>query len=97
MFMILGKGEKWRDQLPPHLDQELSNLIKEVRAYERAYNSSDSKANAQIWVALALMNKKLNEINQGIKRVQNGMEEAGRALTFREEKMQKILKALESL
>lgn len=94
---MISNEEEWRDKLPPHLDQEISELVKEVKSYKRAYNSAKSKANAQLWTALAVMNKKLNEINNKMEKMEGGFQKAGKAMTFREEKMKKIMEALENL
>lgn len=96
--MLFDKEEEgWRNKLPPHLDQQISELVRETKKHKRAYMDSDSKANAQLWISLAIINKKLNKINEGLERIQEGMEKAGKAMTFREEKMKKIMKALEEL
>lgn len=55
--------QKWRDELDMLIEENLNELIKSTKEYDYAIVKSNDKSKAQIWVALALLNDKINQIN----------------------------------
>lgn len=58
----MSKDNEWREGLDLLIEQNLNELIKETKEYDYAISKSKDKSKAQIWVALALINNKLNTI-----------------------------------
>lgn len=54
------KDNNWRQHLDLMLEQSLKDLILETKEYDYAIKQSKDRSKAQIWVALALINQKLN-------------------------------------
>ena len=54
--------KKWREELDLLIEQNLNELIKETKEYDYAISKAKNKGKAQIWVALAIINNKLNTI-----------------------------------
>ena len=50
----------WRLELEKVIDENLNELIKETKEYDGAIRLAEDKSKAQIWVALAIINYKLN-------------------------------------
>lgn len=53
----------WRDDLERVVEQNLNEILKETKEYDYAIKNSNDKSKAQIWVALALLNHKINQLN----------------------------------
>ena len=53
---------KWRNKLDSVVEQNLKELVKETKEFDYAIKSSSNKSKAQMWVAMALINSKLNRI-----------------------------------
>ncbi len=68
-----GNQEKkpvtWRHALPHEVNHEINHLVKETHKHRDAYKRTLKARDAQLWVAVAHMNKRLKNIeNQlGIK------------------------------
>lgn len=56
------KKENWRNKIDLVLEQNLNELIKETKQYDYAIKKADDRGKAQMWVALALINNKLNQV-----------------------------------
>ena len=56
-------NNKWRDDLEHVIEQNLNELIKETKEYDHAIRQAKDKSKAQLWVALAIINHKLNQLN----------------------------------
>lgn len=56
------KKNNWRKDLEPVIENYLNELIKETKEYNYAISKSSDKGKAQLWVALAIINGKLNNI-----------------------------------
>jgi hypothetical protein len=54
--------KSWREDLEKVVEQNLNELINETKEYDYAIKKAKDKAKAQIWVALALINNKINEL-----------------------------------
>ncbi len=53
----------WRDNLEKVVEQNLNELIRETREYDYAIKREKDRSKAQIWVALALINHKINQLD----------------------------------
>jgi hypothetical protein len=81
--------QNWRNELDLVVEQNLSELILETKEYDYAITSAKDKSKAQMWVALAIVNKKLNELSIGT---------TGKSTSkIPKDEMTKILKTLETL
>ncbi|MFW6285996.1 MAG: hypothetical protein ACOC16_02635 [Nanoarchaeota archaeon] len=56
------KKQNWRKELDLLVEENLNELIKETKEYDYAIKKSKDKSKAQIWIALALINNKINQI-----------------------------------
>ncbi len=52
----------WRKKLDILIDKNLSELIEETSQYNYAIKNAKNKSKAQMWIALALINSKLNKL-----------------------------------
>ena len=56
------KDIKWREDLDLIVNKSLNELILETKEFDYAIRNSKNKGKAQLWVALSLINMKLNRI-----------------------------------
>lgn len=54
---------KWRDELDLLIEKNLNELVKSTKEFDYAISKSKDKSKAQIWVALALLNEKINRMS----------------------------------
>ncbi len=54
--------QSWRYDLDLLIEQNLAELIKETKNYDFAIQKAKDKSKAQMWVALAIINNKLNKL-----------------------------------
>lgn len=78
----------WRLDLERVVEQNLGELIRETKEYDYAIKRAKDKSKAQIWVALAILNHKINQ--------QNVMKKGYESKIPRDE-LTKILETLEKL
>jgi len=85
----MGK-KNWRSNLDNVIEENLNELIKETKEYDYAIKKSKDKSKAQVWVALAIINSKLNKnlLNSKSNSYENKLTK---------EELDKILKTLETL
>jgi hypothetical protein len=50
----------WRKELDLLIENNLNELIKETKEYDYAISKAKDKSKAQIWVAMAILNHKIN-------------------------------------
>jgi len=79
----------WRKKLDLVVEQNLKELVLETREYNFAIDSAKDKSKAQLWVALAIINKKLNDLSVNL----SGKSKA----KIPKKEMDDILKTLETL
>lgn len=58
----------WRHHLPHHVNNEINELVKETHNHRNAYLKTMKTRDAQLWVALAHMNKRLKELEKKLDR-----------------------------
>ena len=78
----------WRRELDLDIDESLTQLLNETKLYDNAISGAQDKSKAQMWVAMAILNKKL-ELALG-----NNDKKEKKKLS--EKDLKKLLKALES-
>lgn len=63
------KPVTWRHALPHEVNHEINHLVKETHKHRHAYKRTLKARDAQLWVAVAHMNKRLKNIEDqlGIK------------------------------
>jgi hypothetical protein len=80
--------QNWRDEVDLIIEKNLNELIKETKEYDYALSKAKDKSKAQIWLALALLNHKINQLKIEDKKYEKKISE---------EELDKILKTLEKL
>jgi len=81
-------NNKWRNELDMLIEKNMTELIKETKEYNYAISKANDKSKAQIWVALAIINNKLNQIIVGDKKYEKKLPK---------KELDKILNTLEKL
>lgn len=79
---------KWRYDLDLLIEENIRELIRETKEYDDAILRSRNKGKAQIWVALAILNHKINKLD---------IEKKSYETKIPKDELSKILKTLESL
>tara|TARA_Y100000310_G_scaffold339468_3_gene432187 strand:- start:1514 stop:1750 length:237 start_codon:yes stop_codon:yes gene_type:complete len=57
----------WRDKLDPGIREHFEDLVKDVAREKSAYHDSQK---AQLWVALAVLSKKVSDLELKIKQLE---------------------------
>jgi len=57
---------KWRDNILSEVKTHLEKQIEDSAKHKEAYNKSINPANAQLWVAVAILSKQLFELNRKV-------------------------------
>lgn len=60
----------WRDKLGERLSKSIESLLRRIKAEEDSYKSAKEQKIAQIWVALADLNQRLNRVEQTLEDVE---------------------------
>lgn len=81
-------SNKWRKDLDLLTEKNLKELILETKEFDYAISKARDRGKAQIWVALALINTKLNKILVQDKKYLSKIEK---------KELDKILNTLETL
>lgn len=53
---------RWRKDLDLLMEENIRELVRETKDYDYAIKKSSNKGKAQMWVALAIINHKLNKL-----------------------------------
>jgi len=61
----------WKSELDPVIKDYLNNLLKEVAEYKKAYSKAKDISRAQIWVALALLYRKITVLEATINEIKD--------------------------
>ncbi|MBI2107207.1 hypothetical protein HYT57_04425 [Candidatus Woesearchaeota archaeon] len=85
----------WRNKVDPALRDYLEAQVRETNLHKNAYNSAKNQANAQLWIAIAVlskqlfnMNMKLNVLEDALKEINNKVMSAKEMPVYREEKVE---------
>jgi len=87
-------NNEWRNNLDLVIDKNLSELIKETKTYSSAIEKSEDKSKAQLWVALAILNHKINHLYSICNTDDKKKKQSSK---ISKEELNKILKTLETL
>ena len=60
----------WRSKLDPKIREHFEDLVKEVANEENAYKTSKKASKAQLWVALAVMAKRVSDLEIKFKQLE---------------------------
>jgi uncharacterized coiled-coil protein SlyX len=55
---------EWTEQLPERVKVSLDALIDRVQRHENSYMDADNASVGQIWVSMALMNERLEKLEE---------------------------------
>ncbi|RKX56726.1 MAG: hypothetical protein DRP29_09275 [Thermodesulfobacteriota bacterium] len=69
---------EWRDKVDPQVKPFLDALVKEVLMHKEAYSSAENPGGAQIWVALGVLAKQVNDLNARIAVLERAVKEASK-------------------
>ena len=78
---------EFRNTLDKKVSKDLDNLLKETKKYDKAISKAKDRSKAQLWVALAVINGKINKLNK----IENNDN------SIPKDELNKILKTLETL
>ncbi len=67
----------WRDKVDPALREFLEAQIKESNMYKEAYSKAGNQANAQLWIALAVLSKQVFNLNQKLRVFEDAIKDIG--------------------
>jgi hypothetical protein len=79
---------KWRKELDGVIEENLKELIKETKEFDYAISKAKDKSKAQMWVAMAILNHKINNFLIKNKKYEKKMTS---------EELDKVLNVLEKL
>ncbi len=80
--------QNWRKELTLDIEESLTQLLRETKEFDSGIKQAGDKSKAQIWVAMAILNNKLNQL------IDNSGQKKEKKLS--EKDLKKLLKALES-
>jgi len=81
-------SKKWRNDLDLLIEENLNELIKETKDFDYAICKAKNKSKAQMWVAMAIINNKLNKLLVTNKKYEKKLSD---------DEIKKILNTLEKL
>ncbi len=62
-YDVIMTDKAWRKDLDILIDENLNELIRETKEYDYAIKNAKDKSKAQLWIAIAILNNKINSIN----------------------------------
>lgn len=65
----------WQESLPKKPRESLEGLLLDTEEYESSYMSADNPSIGQIWVAMALMNQRMEKMEQLVKAQRKALQE----------------------
>lgn len=80
--------KNWRKDLDPLIEENINDLVKETNDYKYAISNAKDKSKAQLWIALAIINHKIKNLEYELKEKEKKIPK---------EELNKILKTLENL
>ena len=60
----------WREKVDRIIREHLEKQIKESSKHEESYSDAGNKANAQLWIAIANLSKRINDLSMKIKNLE---------------------------
>lgn len=65
----------WRNKVDPALRDYLEAQVRETNIHKNAYNSAKNQANAQLWIAIAVLSKQLFNMNMKLNVLEDALRE----------------------
>lgn len=65
----------WMSDLPSRVRLSLNSLLDSVEQHEETYDESDNPTVGQIWVALAIMNQRVDQLEKMVNAQRKALEE----------------------
>ncbi len=65
----------WQESLPKKHRESLEELIMETEEFESSYMESENSPIGQIWVAMSLMNKRVEKLEQLVRAQRKALKE----------------------
>ena len=65
----------WQESLPKKQRESLEELIMETEEFESSYMEADNPPVGQIWVAMSLMNKRVEKLEQLVRAQRKALKE----------------------
>jgi len=65
----------WRNKVDPALRDYLEVQVRETNLHKNAYNAAKNQANAQLWIAVAVLSKQLFTINMKLNVLEDALRE----------------------
>ena len=92
-------AQDWKQTIDPTLRTYLETLILESQKHRNSYSNSKNKANAQLWIANAILSKQVTDLNLKIKFLEKALQELspGKSKKTSKEDEAEIKKILSSL
>jgi len=69
---------EWIRQLPDRQRNSLETLLESVNSYEDVYSEAENASVGQIWVAMSLMNEKIQRLESLVKAQRRVLNEMGK-------------------
>ena len=91
--------QDWKKTIDPTLRTYLETLILESQKHRNSYSNSKNKANAQLWIANAILSKQVTDLNLKVKFLEKALQELvpGKSKKTSKEDEAEIKKILSSL
>jgi hypothetical protein len=70
----------WKQELEPFLQMYINELIKESKKHRKAYLKAQNPYLAQMWVAMAILNKKIKVLEERVKILEHQLNKKGNIL-----------------
>lgn len=65
----------WREDLDPEIKAQLSSIVKKSTEFKESYDKADNIGGAQLWCALAILQKELEDQKLKIKLLEGVLKE----------------------
>ena len=65
----------WQESLPKKPRESLENLLHETEQHETAYMTAENPSVGQIWVSMALMNQRVEKLEQLVRAQRKALKE----------------------
>ena len=92
-------AQDWKQTIDPTLRTYLETLILESQKHRNSYSNSKNKANAQLWIANAILSQQVTDLNLKVKFLEKALQELspGKSKKTSKEDETEIKKILSSL
>ncbi|MFB6180495.1 MAG: hypothetical protein ABEJ93_01330 [Candidatus Nanohalobium sp.] len=67
----------WVEKLPEKIRDSLDSLIADTEKHDNAYNQAENPSVGQIWVSMALLNQRMEKIEDRLQAQRKALKEKG--------------------